>query len=142
MAVEIGPHEPVPPCRSRRILVVDDNQDSADSLTILLCLAGHDVVTVYDGQAGLDAAQSFRPEIVLLDIGLPGLDGYEVARRLRQQGDTYQALIIAITGYGKEQDRHLSQQSGFNAHLVKPIDLDELQEIVATFTAFSRPPQD
>jgi CheY-like chemotaxis protein len=127
-----------PASQTRRILVVDDNRDSADSLAIWLQLAGHEVTTTYDGQDGLQAARQLRPDIVLLDIGLPGLDGYEVARRLREEFRMFDMLLIATTGYGKEEDRWLSQQAGFNAHLVKPVDVDELQEIIVNSALFSR----
>ena len=117
--------------RARRVVVVDDCHDSADSLSILLHLLGYAVVTAYDGPAGLEAAVRFRPDIVLLDIGLPGLDGFEVVERLRQEWGMRDTLIIALTGYGQDEDRHRSQQAGFNAHLVKPVDFDELQQIMA-----------
>src|SRR5262249_50697411 len=110
------------PVTRHRVLVVDDNVDAADSLTLLLRLYGHDVRTVHDGFAALEAARTFRPEIVLLDIGLPGMDGYEVARRLRNNGDGYPFVLAAISGYGQERDLARSRQAGFDQHLVKPID--------------------
>jgi PAS domain S-box-containing protein len=117
--------------RRQRILVVDDNRDSADSLSMLLRLAGHEVRTAYDGTAGLAAARRWRPDVVLLDIGLPGLDGYEVVRRLRQEAGLQQALVVAMTGYGKDEDRERSQEAGFDAHLVKPVDPEELAQLIA-----------
>jgi CheY-like chemotaxis protein len=122
------------PTPSRRILVVDDNQDSADSLAMLLHMLGHEVRTAYDGLAGLQAAQQFSPDIVLLDIGLPRLSGLEAAQRMRQDLGLCDALLIAMTGYGQMEDKRRSQEAGFNAHLVKPVDLPELQSLVESFT--------
>jgi len=112
--------------KSKRILVVDDNTDAVESLAFLLELEGHDVRTALDGPAALDLASEFRPQAVLLDIGLPGMDGYEVARRLRERPETREALIIAITGYGQQEDRALTKAAGFDHHLVKPVDPEEL----------------
>jgi signal transduction histidine kinase len=123
-----GPPSAVPkdsPCL--HVLVVDDNRDTAESLALLLRLWGHEVRTAHDGVSGLKAARSYRPQIVLLDIGLPGLDGYEVARQLR--GEFGRGMrLVAITGYGLEEDRRKAEQAGFDAHLVKPADLAVLQE--------------
>jgi PAS domain S-box-containing protein len=126
--------ETLHPARRQRILVVDDNRDSADSLTMLLRLAGHEVVTAYDGEVGLDVARRWQPDVVLLDIGLPRLDGYEVARQLRRDKGLRKALVVAMTGYGKDEDRQRSQEAGFNAHLVKPVDLDELARLIAALS--------
>jgi PAS domain S-box-containing protein len=115
---------------SRRILIVDDNKDSAESLAMLMRLLGHDVHTAHDGEAGLHAAAQFDPDIVLLDIGLPRLDGLEVARRLRGDLGLRDALLIAMTGYGQDEDRRRSQGAGFDAHLVKPVDFNELQALL------------
>jgi two-component system CheB/CheR fusion protein len=115
----------------RRILVVDDSVDAAESLARWLQLYGHSTATANDGRTALDVARSFRPEVVLLDIGLPGMDGYEVARRLRQQPETAPALLVALTGYGHEEHRLRSRQAGFDAHLVKPVDLKAMQELLA-----------
>jgi signal transduction histidine kinase/ActR/RegA family two-component response regulator len=120
-----------PPVAARRILVVDDMPDAAKSLAMLLELLGHDVRTAHDGPSGLQIAQTLLPEIVLLDIGLPGMDGLEVARRLRQEIGLKDALVVALTGYGMEEDRRRSQEAGFNAHLIKPVDLQELQTLLA-----------
>jgi CheY-like chemotaxis protein/two-component sensor histidine kinase len=113
---------------SRRILVVDDNQDAADSLAALLSLLGQDVRAVHDGRRALEAALTFRPEIVLLDIGMPGMDGYEVARRLRAQLGVESARLIALTGYGQAEDVQRSREAGFDEHLVKPVSLDLLKQ--------------
>lgn len=121
-----------------KILVVDDNVDSADTLARLLRLAGHRVQVAYDGPAGLAAAHSFEPAVILLDIGLPGMDGYEVAAKLRQNESTRDALLIAVTGYGQQRDETQSLESGFNYHLTKPIDLSILQSHLATGRASQR----
>ncbi len=115
----------------RRVLVVDDNRDAADSLALLLRLLGDEVRTAHDGPGALAAATAFAPEVVLLDLGLPGLDGYEVARRLRQQPQFARALVVAISGWGQDEDRRQSCAAGFDAHLVKPVDLDVLQRLLA-----------
>jgi signal transduction histidine kinase len=112
-----------------RILVVDDNIDAADSLATLLRMAGHDVHVCHDGADALAAVPRFRPEVVLLDIGLPGIDGYEVARRLRRQPETQEALIVALTGYGLEEDVRRSHAAGFDHHFVKPADLAALSAL-------------
>jgi signal transduction histidine kinase/CheY-like chemotaxis protein len=115
----------------RRILVVDDNRDSAQSLAMLLRHYGNDVRTANDGERGLNEAAAFSPDIVLLDIGLPGMNGLEVCRRLRGKSTGDGPLIVAMTGYGQEEDRRLSREAGFDAHLVKPLDLQELQELLS-----------
>jgi signal transduction histidine kinase/CheY-like chemotaxis protein len=112
---------------ARRILIVDDNVDAADSLATLLRLTGHDVSTAYSGPDALHAARERRPEVVLLDIGLPGMSGYEVAGRLRQLPGLERAVVVAVTGYGQDDDRKHSHQAGFDLHLTKPVSLDELR---------------
>src|SRR5262249_33866753 len=97
---------------ARRILVVDDNADAADGLSYFLAMSGHEVRTAYDGREALAAARAYRPEAVLLDIGMPGMDGYEVARRLRQEPGLERALLVALTGYGQEEDRRRSREAG------------------------------
>jgi CheY-like chemotaxis protein len=115
---------------SRRILVVDDNEDSAESLTILLSLAGHKTHTAYDGLEALEAAETFRPDMILLDIGLPKLNGFEVARKIREQPWGQAMVLVALTGWGQEEDRRRSREAGFNHHLTKPVDLDTLSELL------------
>jgi CheY-like chemotaxis protein len=105
-----------------RILVVDDNRDATESLALLLQLEGHATRAAYDGLEALEVARSFDPEIVLLDIGLPGLNGYEVARRLRQQPGGDRLLLVALTGWGQDDDRARTRAAGFDEHLVKPVD--------------------
>ncbi len=123
---------PAPPeSAGRRILLVDDNQDSSRSLAVLLRAAGGEVELAFDGPSALEAALRAKPDVVLLDIGLPGMDGYEVAQRLRKEVGLEKTLLIAITGYGGEDDRRRSQEAGFNAHLVKPVDLAALQTLLA-----------
>ena len=116
---------------AQRILVVDDNRDGAESLAMLLRTGGHEVRTAHDGFEALEVARAFRPHIVFLDIGLPRLDGYEVARRLRKEPGMEKGLLVALTGYGQEEDRLKAMAAGFNVHLVKPADIDALQNIVA-----------
>jgi PAS domain S-box-containing protein len=115
----------------RRILVVDDNRDAAKSLEMLLKFMGYDIHVALDGADALAKAQAFHPDVVLLDIGLPGMDGFEVARRLRQELGMREALLVAMTGYGQEEDRRHSQEAGFNAHLVKPVDLAALRSLLS-----------
>jgi PAS domain S-box-containing protein len=115
---------------SRRVLVVDDSPDAADSLAMLLRLEGQEVRVAYDGPTALGLARDFRPRLVLLDIGLPGMDGYEVARRLRQQPGLGGVVLVALTGWGQEEDRRKSQEAGFDHHLVKPAGLEELQQLL------------
>jgi CheY-like chemotaxis protein/two-component sensor histidine kinase len=115
----------------KRILLVEDNVAAAVTLTEVLELWGHEVTTVHTGEAALAAAAS-PPEVALLDIGLPDMDGYEVARRLRSLPGLQDALLVALTGYGQPADRQLSQKAGFDHHLVKPVDLEELRRIIAT----------
>jgi two-component system OmpR family response regulator len=106
----------------RRVLVVEDNPDGAETLARLLRMSGHEVRTALDGPIALEIADAFRPEVVLLDIGLPGMSGYEVATLLRQLPGMATALLVALTGYGQDRDRDLSRQAGFDQHLTKPVD--------------------
>ncbi len=122
------------PSAACRVLVVDDNVDAAESLALCLQAMGYDVQARHDGPTALDAAQAFRPRIVLLDIGLPGMNGYEVARCLRQRGAERLALI-AMTGFGQEQDRRRAQQAGFDRYVVKPVDPEALEKMLAQFAA-------
>ncbi len=125
---------------ARRVLVVDDNRDAADSLSALVALWGHEARVAYDGPGAVAQAAAFRPEFVLLDIGLPEMSGYEVARRLRAADSARPATLIAITGYGQDEDRRLSRDAGFDLHLVKPVDPGRLREILATPEAPPAPP--
>jgi two-component system CheB/CheR fusion protein len=118
--------------QARTVLVVDDNQDAADSVATLIELRGHRVWVTYDGPSALAIAAERSPEVVLLDIGLPGMNGYEVATRLRDLAATRSSTIVALTGYGQEQDRRRSAQARFDAHLVKPVDAETLYELIET----------
>jgi CheY-like chemotaxis protein len=111
---------------SRRILVVDDNVDMAEMLAQLLTLEGQEVRTAHDGSTALAAVASFQPQLVLLDIGLPGINGFEVASRIRQQPALKNVLLAALTGYSQEEDRQRCQAAGFDYHLVKPVTLKTL----------------
>jgi signal transduction histidine kinase len=115
----------------RRILVADDNNDALESLATLLQLSGHEVYTASNGAVALESAEQHRPEVVLLDIGMPKLDGYEVARRIRAQPWGQRITLVALTGWGQDSDRKRSQEAGFDSHLVKPLDLDKLTELLA-----------
>lgn len=127
---ERGPLAAVP---ARRVLVVDDNRDAADSLGMLLrCLGAH-VQTVYDGRAALEMIEVFRPAVVFLDIGMPGMDGHEVARRIQQTTGAANITLIALTGLGQEEDRRRTRAAGFDHHLIKPTDLNALQALLASF---------
>ncbi|HZR70178.1 MAG TPA: PAS domain S-box protein [Burkholderiales bacterium] len=121
-----------------RILVVDDNINAADSLATLLELAGHEVRVAYEGEAALLVAEAFKPQVVLLDIGMPGMDGYEVGRMLRQKPQTRSALLIAITGWGAPDDLRRSKEAGFDHHLVKPVEPAALQRLLARKSARAR----
>lgn len=114
----------------RRLLVVDDNKDAAESMSMLLEMWGHEVAFAYDGPSALVTAEQWQPEAVFLDIGLPGMDGYEVAERLRELPQAKDAVLIAITGYGQEDDRRRSQRAGIDHHLVKPVAPDALRDLI------------
>jgi PAS domain S-box-containing protein len=115
-----------------RILVVDDNRDAADSLAMLLRFSGADVHVAYDGASALEAVRMCRPSVVFLDLGMPGLDGYEVARRVRQNPQNAKIMLIALTGWGQESNRRSSEEAGFNHHLVKPVDFGSVQALLAS----------
>ena len=114
----------------RRLLVVDDNRDAAESMSMLLEMWGHEVAFAYDGPSALQTAERLQPQAVFLDIGLPGMDGYEVAARLRALPQAREAVLIAITGYGQEDDRLRSRRAGIDHHLVKPVAPDALRNLI------------
>jgi CheY-like chemotaxis protein len=121
----------VPAPTGRRLLVVDDNVDAADSLAVLLRLQGHEVRVAHNGPTALEIARDYRPQMVFLDIGMPVMDGYEVARRLRHMPGLANVRLAALTGWGQQADRRRTAEAGFNHHLVKPVEpraLDELLE--------------
>src|SRR5262249_33473613 len=116
--------------RRLRVLVVDDNQDAAETMALLIRLWGHDVWTAHQGAAALDIVARERPQVVLLDIGLPGIDGYEVARRVRADPNTGETVLVALTGYGQTEDRARSREAGFTVHLVKPVEPEVIQRLL------------
>jgi two-component system CheB/CheR fusion protein len=132
-----GPAEP--PARSanprRRILIVDDNVDAADSLRLLLELNGHRTVTAHDGPTAIERALTFHPDVVFLDIALPGLDGYAVIERLRAEPGFERVSFVATTGHGQPDDRRRSARAGFRHHLVKPLDFDAIETLIASLPA-------
>jgi CheY-like chemotaxis protein len=115
----------------RRVLIVEDNLDAAESLAKYLRLGGHEVQVAFDGPAAIQVAAAFEPDVVLLDIGLPGLTGYEVARRLRQNPQLENAVLVALTGYAQAEDRHSAFEAGFDHHLAKPVDPNTLERLLA-----------
>ena len=119
---------PAPP--ARRVLVVDDNRDGAESLAMMLELAGHEVALAYDGLEAIERAAQFRPEVILMDVGMPRLNGLDATRRIRQEPWGKASTIIALTGWGQECDREQSREAGCNGHLVKPVALDELHRML------------
>jgi CheY-like chemotaxis protein len=127
------------PAVRRCILIVDDNKDAAEWLATLLNLNGHETHVAHAGITAIETAQRVRPDAVLLDIGLPGLDGYEVCRRIRQQPWGKGLALIALTGWGQEEDRRKSKEAGFDTHLVKPVDEDVLTDLLAALPSRGDP---
>ena len=123
---------------SRRVLIVDDNIDAAEIMAVLLESLGHKVQTAHDGITGFEAARTFRPDVVLLDVGLPHMNGYEVARCLRRQPETAKVFLVALTGYGQEEDRRRSKEAGFDVHVLKPLGMDVLKSILAQSESAAR----
>jgi CheY-like chemotaxis protein/two-component sensor histidine kinase len=123
-----GGHEPA--SSGRRVLVIDDNEDAAVSLAMLLRMQGHDVEVAHDGLSALTLAKTFRPHVVFLDIGMPGMDGYEVARRLRREPGMEATVLAALTGWGQKDDRRRTSEAGFDHHLVKPLDVGTLEQVL------------
>jgi len=114
----------------RRILIVDDNRDAADALAELMRDFGHDVSTAHDGRSALESATTHPPELVLLDISMPEMDGFEVARRLREEVGLRDAILVALSGYGGDRHRRLSREAGFDHHVTKPVDASKLEELL------------
>jgi CheY-like chemotaxis protein len=115
----------------RRILVVDDNRDSATSLAILLKFKGNETQTAHDGLEALDVAAAFRPDVILLDIGMPNLNGYDACQRIREQPWGRDVVLVAVTGWGQDEDKKRSRDCGFNFHMVKPVDPGALEKLLA-----------
>jgi CheY-like chemotaxis protein len=114
----------------RRVLVVEDNQDAGEMYRMLIELNGHEALIAENGVLGLEMLKTAHPDIALVDIGLPGMDGYEVARRFRAEPDGDRVLLVALTGYGSSADRDRSRQAGFDVHLLKPVDPDALKSLL------------
>jgi CheY-like chemotaxis protein len=113
-------------------MIVEDHPDTAATLQTLISLDGHEVELARDGFAALDLAPKFKPDVALVDIGLPGMDGFEIARRLRQLECGRRCLLVAVTGYGQERDRRLALEAGFDHHLVKPVNVQVLADVIAS----------
>jgi signal transduction histidine kinase/ActR/RegA family two-component response regulator len=124
-----------------RVVIVDDNQDAATSLKMVLEVVGYEVAVAHSGPAGLDLARQQRPDVVLLDIGLPGIDGYEVVRRLRREPELAQTVVVAVSGYGSEGDKQRAREAGFDRHLVKPVDPEELLALLIEVRSLRRAPR-
>ncbi|KQS30951.1 response regulator [Dyadobacter sp. Leaf189] len=122
--------ETVTNSENRRILVVDDNRDAADTLAMMLKLTGYETKACYSGRDGVAAAESYRPMAIVLDIGMPDITGYEACRLIRDTAWGQSALIVALTGYGADEDRQKSTEAGFDVHLLKPVDLPELSRLL------------
>jgi DNA-binding response OmpR family regulator len=131
-ALEDSAKDAPAPVSSFRILVVDDNADAAGSLALLLQLAGHEVRVALDGRAALEIASVFPPKVVVLDIGLPGTSGNEVAREMRARAATHRSVLIALTGYSQGEDKIRSQEAGFDHYLVKPPNLNVLLDLISS----------
>jgi CheY-like chemotaxis protein len=131
--VAVATHSPRAPAhvQPRRVLIVDDNRDAASSLAMLLELEGHKTVVAHDGPTALEAAERHRPDVMLLDIGLPRMNGYDVGRAVRREPWGATLTLIALTGWGQAEDRRRSQEAGFDGHLVKPVDPATLLELLA-----------
>ncbi|MEJ0003177.1 MAG: response regulator [Pararobbsia sp.] len=116
--------------QTRRVLLVDDSVDAASAMSLLLETLGHEVRVAHDGFAALETVAGFAPEVVILDIGLPGMDGFQIARALRAREETAGALLIALTGYGQASDRQHSHEAGFDHHFVKPVSFDDIERVI------------
>jgi PAS domain S-box-containing protein len=130
MPVASDPPPPEPQQKRRRLMVIDDNKDAAESMSMLFELWGHEVICAYDGRGALETAAKYRPDAVFLDIGLPGMDGYEIAERLRELPESARTVLVAITGYGQDEDRRRSREAGIDHHLVKPVSPETLHKLL------------
>jgi CheY-like chemotaxis protein len=122
---------PSPKAVAHRVLVAEDNVDAAEALAMVLTLAGHEVQVTHDGPSTLTSAESFRPQVIFLDIGMPGLDGYETARQLRRLPGLEGTLLVAVTGYGQDTDRLRAKEAGFDHYLKKPVEPDTVLQLVS-----------
>jgi CheY-like chemotaxis protein len=135
-----APGEPVAertapePAVKRRILVVDDNVDSATTLAMLLSMHGNEVDVAFDGAQAIESANRMRPDVILLDLGMPKMNGYDACRRIREKPWSRNTLLVAVTGWGQENDRRRTSEAGFDAHIVKPIDDSLLEETLVSLT--------
>jgi CheY-like chemotaxis protein len=125
-----GEERPARPLRRHLILVVDDNEDAASSLAMMLKIMGNEVRTAHDGEEGIAAAAAFRPDMIILDIGMPRLNGFDACRRIREQPWGRGIFIVALTGWGQEDDKRRSHEAGFDHHLVKPVEPAALEELL------------
>lgn len=125
--------------RRVRVLVVDDNRDAAESLALVLGLSGYEMLTAFGGAEALEIGARERPEAVILDIGMPGMSGHEVARRMRLEAWGRHAAIVALTGWGQEQDKQAASAAGFDAHLTKPVDPAAVERVLADLLASGAP---
>ena len=123
------------PDKTYRVLVVDDNRDSAESMAEMLRLFGHEVAIAHDGAEAVEAAEEFRPQAILMDVGMPRLNGYEATRRIRQRAWGKDTAIVALTGWGQDGDRARSKEAGCDGHLVKPVNLADLETLLTELTA-------
>jgi two-component system CheB/CheR fusion protein len=122
---------PLPKAVAHRVLVAEDNVDAAEALAMVLTLAGHEVQVTHDGPSTLTSAETFRPQVIFLDIGMPGLDGYETARQLRRLPGLEGTLLVAVTGYGRDTDRLRAKEAGFDHYLKKPVEPDTMLQLVS-----------
>jgi CheY-like chemotaxis protein len=136
-AAPLGPpmtlEPPAPHTITRRVLVADDNRDAAESLSMLLRLMGNEVRTVHDGMEAVEEAADFRPDVILLDIGMPRLNGYDAARLIREQRWSEGTMIVALTGWGQEEDKRRASDAGFDRHFTKPLDPAQLQRLISDY---------
>jgi CheY-like chemotaxis protein len=126
-----GEEETADPGAKRRILVADDNDDSVASMALMLKILGNEVRTASDGREAVEVAETFQPKLILLDIGMPQLNGYEACRAIRQKPWGADVIIVALTGWGQEDDKQKAREAGFNHHLVKPVGLDAIRKLLA-----------
>jgi len=132
-AIGISAKPAVQPSNTHRILVVDDNEDAALTLAMLIRMLGHDVKAVFDGREALDEGRNFQPQIILMDLGMPGMNGIEAAKQIRQLEWGKSVFLVAVTGWGQDEDKRRTREAGFNHHLVKPIRLGDVQNLMAMY---------